>query len=220
MLRDWLGDEELEEFWRQFGKTPCARPGTAGAALEVCSWASLDEMLRQNPAPDVLVIRRGQEVDAPVPRSLAELHALFAHGVGIVVRHAERQQPALAAYCAALGRELPGEQRVLVFATPPNVNGFGWHYDAEEVFIVQTEGQKDYYFRRNTIDPEPRRGAQPDFSRIRAERTPLMSCSLWAGDWLYLPRGYWHVAQPRAASLSISIGIFPEERPRPTSVRE
>jgi ribosomal protein L16 Arg81 hydroxylase len=215
MLRDWLGPDDLEEFWqRQFGAAPCARPGSARAALAVCNWQSLDGMLRAQPAPDLLVTRRGREVSAPAPRSLAELQTLFAEDTGIVVRHAERHDPALAAYCAALAHDIPGEQRVLVFATPSGAHGFGWHYDAEEVFIVQTEGQKDYYFRCNTLDPEPARGAQPDFSRIREERTPLMSCSLLAGDWLYLPRGYWHVAQPRQASLSISIGIFPAERAR------
>jgi 50S ribosomal protein L16 3-hydroxylase len=83
------------------------------------------------------------------------------------------------------------------------------HAARKQVFIIQTAGRKEYYFRRNTVDPVPLRGAQPDFSRVREERTPLMACTLLPGDWLYLPRGYWHVAQPREASLSISIGIFP-----------
>lgn len=208
MLRDWLGARGLMEFHREtFGKLPCARPGSARAALSVCDWQSLDAMLAAR--PDLLVTRHGREVAAPAPRSLAQLQALFADGIGIVIRQAERQSAPLAAFCAAFARDIPGEQRVLVFATPPGANGFGWHYDAEDVFIVQTAGWKDYYFRRNTVDPEPARGAQPDFSRIREERTPLMVCSLLAGDWLYLPRGFWHVARPREASLSISIGIFP-----------
>lgn len=110
---------------------------------------------------------------------------------------------------AELQQDVAGEQRVLVFATPGGVNGFGWHYDAEEVFIIQTAGEKEYLFRENTV-AVPQRGAQPDFSRIREETSLMLSCRLLPGDWLYLPRGYWHVAHPNDHSLSISIGIFPD----------
>ena len=209
ILDEWLG-EQAEHFLRHdFGRRPCSRPHTARAALGICGWRNVETMLCSHADPDVLLVARGREVASAVPRSLDELGFLFARGVGIVVRHAERLHAALRQYCAALAQDVPGEQRVLIFATPRGVHGFGWHYDAEEVFIVQTAGRKDYYFRANTIDPEPRRGAQPDFSRIREETTPLMGCTLLAGDWLYLPRGYWHVAMPMEDSLSISIGIFP-----------
>jgi len=206
MLREWL--EDAEEFLRRdFGRSPCARPDAARAALEVCNWKALGAILAA--VPDVLVVARGREVDVPAPRSLDELGGLFEQGIGVVVRHAQDHHEPLARYCEDLAADVPGEQRVLVFATPAGTHGFGWHYDAEEVFIVQTAGRKDYYFRANTIDPQPKRGAQPDFSRIREETTPLSSCSLLAGDWLYLPRGYWHLARPIEHSLSISIGIFP-----------
>ncbi len=167
-------------------------------------------MLREDSEPDCLVITRGKLVDRPRPTSLHELQRLFAQGIGIVVRRAERNSRELSQVGQELERDLPGEQRVLVFATPGGVHGFGWHYDAEDVFIIQTAGEKEYYFRRNTIDPAPRRGAQPDFSLVQRETSPMLSCRLLPGDWLYLPRGYWHVAQPRAHSLSISIGIFSE----------
>lgn len=211
LLQRWLAPEDLATFrehsWR---KAPFASAGIAHAAVASCTWAHLDAMLKDRSELDCLVISRGKLVERPRPRSLQELRLLFEEGIGIVVRQAERNAHELSQVCAELQCDVPGEQRVLVFATPRGTHGFGWHYDAEEVFIIQTAGQKEYYFRQNTIDPRPRRGAQPDFSRIRDEKSPMMSCRLLPGDVLYLPRGYWHVAQPKAHSLSISIGIFPE----------
>ncbi len=49
---------------------------------------------------------------------------------------------------------------------------FGWHYDFEDVFIAQTLGTKDYYFRDNTVGRHTRLGERLDFSALRAERTP------------------------------------------------
>jgi 50S ribosomal protein L16 3-hydroxylase len=208
-LSDWLGPTSLEDFRKHsFGSAPFARPASAARAAMACTWETLDRMLG-SAAPDVLVVSRGQLVDAPEPRSLAELRALFARGAGVVIRGADRLDRGLGAVTAHLLEDVPGEARVLVFATPRGTHGFGWHYDAEEVFIVQTEGEKEYLMQANTVDPAPRRGAQPDFSTHRLERTPRMSCRLRPSDWLYVPRGFWHVAHPHEDSLSISIGIFP-----------
>ncbi len=213
LLESWLSPVQLARFLEQhWRRAPFASAGTACSQIPACTWERLDVFLKSHPAPDCLVITRGQLVDRPCPRSLRELRLLFEQQIGIVIRHAERHGDELARVSARLQRDLPGEQRVLVFATPRGVHGFGWHYDAEEVFILQTEGDKEYFFRRNTIDPEPQRGFEPDFSQVRRETSPIMSCRLLPGDWLYLPRGYWHVAQPGDHSLSISIGIFPALR--------
>ncbi len=200
----------LAQFWRQhWRKQPFSCAGSARGETASCTWSQLDGMLKQRASLECLVIARGRLADRARPKSLEELQRLFSEGIGIVVMQAERGSEELSSVCAELRRDIVGEQRVLVFATPRGVNGFGWHYDAEEVFIIQTAGEKEYFFRRNTV-AVPRRGAQPDFSLIRQEKSPLMSCRLLPGDWLYLPSGYWHVAKPNEHSLSISIGIFPE----------
>ena len=54
--------------------------------------------------------------------------------------------------------------------------GFSWHYDFEDVFIAQTDGAKEYFFRENTVDLQTR-GGQPDFTRVRDEVTPIASSS-------------------------------------------
>jgi ribosomal protein L16 Arg81 hydroxylase len=44
---------------------------------------------------------------------------------------------------------------------------------------------------------------------VREERSPLMTARLVAGDFLYLPCGWWHMATCVDDSLSISIGLLP-----------
>src|SRR5262245_3222938 len=37
---------------------------------------------------------------------------------------------------------------------------------------------------------------------------PLMRCKLAAGDWLYIPGGWWHRTQAGVESLSLSVGVL------------
>jgi ribosomal protein L16 Arg81 hydroxylase len=49
--------------------------------------------------------------------------------------------------------------------------------------------------------------AIPHDMEFEKESSPLLRCDLIAGDWLYVPAGYWHVARADEDSLSISIGV-------------
>lgn len=209
VLRDWLGEGSVDSFRAEhLGRAPFAVPGRAGAAADSCRWPELDAVLCSRPA-DVLVVSHGRHLALPVPRTLTELRALFARGIGVAVREPERHGQQLTALCASFARDVPGEQRVIVFATPAGHHGFGRHYDAEDVFIVQTEGDKEYFFRQNTVTARVGRDVPMDFAAFARERSPLMSCRLLPGDMLYLPCGYWHSARAHADALSISIGVFP-----------
>ena len=209
VLADWLGAGEARLLrGRHLGRAPYAAPDRARGAIPSCDWGQLDALLSKQPS-DVLVVAHGHDLPLPAPRSLPELRTYFARGVGLAVRKAERHSSALATLCDSFARDVPGEQRVIVFATPGGHSGFGWHYDAEDVFIVQTEGDKEYFFRENTVTERVGKDEPMDFSTYRKERSPLMSCRLLPGDLLYLPRGYWHVARAHADALSISIGVFP-----------
>jgi ribosomal protein L16 Arg81 hydroxylase len=140
----------------------------------------------------------------------------------VAVRGADRACGPVAALARSVAHDLPGEQRTIVFATAKDSNGFGWHFDREEVFILQTAGDKSYYFRANSVSPRPWRADPLAFADYRKETTPLMSARLHAGDWLYLPSGYWHAAYAHDDSLSVSVGVldgadcgFVDDLPRP-----
>jgi hypothetical protein len=188
-------------------RQPWARPGAAIDKAASFGWHELGALLESRPSPDVLVVARSALLKKPEPRSLASLRALMNDGIGICVRHAEQHHIAVAAAAAGLAESFQRKVHVQVFVTPAETHGFGWHYDAEDVFILQTAGSKDYYFRENTVLTRSRAGADFDFSAIRRERSPLQTARLLPGDCLYLPSGMWHMARSVEDSLAMSLGV-------------
>ncbi|MFZ5893897.1 MAG: JmjC domain-containing protein [Myxococcota bacterium] len=177
-------------------------------------WRTLDHVLRcgvESSQSDVLVVRQGRLVPALPPRSLRDARLFLDTGASLVVRRAERRNNRLRELAASFADEIPGAAQVQLFITPKGARGFGWHYDAEDVFILQTMGSKNYFFRENTVNPRPSPQPVYDFSAVRRELTPIMTCTLLAGDWLYVPSGWWHVATAQEDSLSISVGLLPRE---------
>jgi 50S ribosomal protein L16 3-hydroxylase len=169
---------------------------------------TLDQLLTRN-LPDVLILARGNLLELPTPGSLGEALDLLTSGAGLVIRRAEKVDDAVAGLAASVTQHIPGEVHVQSIVTPAGTYGVGWHYDDEDVFIVQTQGAKDYFFRYNTVERERPPGTAPDF-RFGNEVSPIGTARLLAGDWLYIPARFWHAAKCIEDSLSISLGIFPE----------
>jgi Cupin superfamily protein len=111
----------------------------------------------------------------------------MSSGTGLVIRHAEKLDAGVAGLAASVTQHIPGEVHVQLIVTPAGTYGFGWHYDDEDVFIVQTEGSKHYFFRDNTAERERPSGTAPDFTRFGGEAAPIGTARLLAGDWLYIP---------------------------------
>ena len=202
MLVDWLGRMAIDEFRSRFLRVaPTAQPGTTLAARSLLDWNVLDRVLRAG--PDVLVVSRGVLLAIPPPRTVKELAEYFAGGVGLCIRHAQRHDAGLASVAAAF--EPLGAAQVQLFVTPAGTHGFGWHYDDEDVFIAQSTGRKDYYFRANTVSDAPASPAM--FERFHRETSPLGTATLVAGDFLYVPSRWWHMAICHQHALSISVGV-------------
>src|SRR5437868_4150246 len=106
-------------------------------------------------------------------------------------------------------RDFSAPVNIHMYCTPGGQFGFGWHYDAEDVFIIQTSGRKQYSLRKNTVNPWPIEETLPADMRYEREMMPLMRCELAAGDWLYIPSGYWHMAESREMAISLAIGVQP-----------
>ena len=212
LLERWLGAMSRDEFRHQvLHQTAIARPSTVHQPEALLDWQILDEVLASEIRPDVLVVAAGKLLPLPPPRSVAELRGYLRMGVGACVRHAERCHPTLRAIADAFVAEL-GEAQVQLFVTPGGTHGFGWHYDDEDVFIAHTLGVKDYYFRANTVAAdEPARGSV--FGRYRDETSALCAATLVAGDFLYVPARWWHMAVCQQTSLSISVGVTPRSEP-------
>ena len=210
MLDQWLSRMSVSSFTRDYLRTqPYASPSSASRAMPIFSWDTLDQLLTRKP-PDVLVVARGKMLELPIPKNLSEALDLLTSGAGLVIRRAEKVDDGVAGLAASVTQHIPGDVHVQLIVTPAGTYGFGWHYDDEDVFIVQTEGSKDYFFRDNTVERERPSGTAPDFTRFGNEASPVGTARLLAGDWLYIPARWWHAAKCIEDSLSISLGIFPD----------
>jgi 50S ribosomal protein L16 3-hydroxylase len=207
-LVDWLSITGAELHRSHFGKLPYAQPGTARRAAELLRWETVARLAGGRPAPDALVTRDGELLEEPPPRSAEELETLLLRGRSVVLRHVQRHDAELQRLADDFAHEVGGDATLHIFATPKRHHTFGWHYDCEDVFIIQAAGHKQYQLRQNTVNPRPTVATMPRDLQFERETSPLAACDLLAGDWLYIPSGWWHVARPLERSLSLSVGVL------------
>jgi ribosomal protein L16 Arg81 hydroxylase len=205
-----LGNFGLTKFVAEYlHRLPLALPKAAAGTRELGSWSTLARLLENEDAA-VLVVRDGQPQDLR-PADVDAARQLSAAGYTIVVRHAERHDAPLRELARSFERTFAGPVDVQFFVTPAGQRGFSWHYDPEDVFILQTAGSKQYGLRKNTVNPWPLTETLPEDMRYEREIMPLMSVSLAAGDMLYVPCGYWHKADASAsteAAISLAVGVM------------
>jgi len=203
-----LTPEQQAVFLEQhYQKLPFSLPGGCRPFCDLGSWETIEGILAQE-NPDVLVVREGQRWSGTKAPSGEEARRLFEDGYTILVRHAERHDRQIAELAASFARDFAGPVDVHIYCTPGGQRGFGWHYDAEDVFILQTTGLKTYSLRKNTVNPWPLAETLPADMRYEREIMPLSRCTLSGGDWLYIPCGYWHVAEAQEDAISLAVGVL------------
>ena len=208
IIEELLGTVPKALFMEQYYlKLPFSRPGGCRHLLPLGSWTFVEHLLRQ-PGVDALAGREGQLWNGPSPPTPEQARGLLEDGYTLGIRHAERHAPELANLAAGFAREFAAPINIHVYCTPAGQPGFGWHYDAEDVFILQTAGSKGWSLRKNTVNPWPLVETIPQDMRYQRELMPLVRSDLAAGDWLYIPGGYWHRTEAGEDSISLSIGVM------------
>jgi ribosomal protein L16 Arg81 hydroxylase len=202
VLRSWLAPDTHAQFVaHRRARRAFAQPSLAALRSSLFGWDVLGRVL-SSAQRDVLVTRDGALLSVPDP-DLEQVRLGLTEGLGLVARRAERCEASLRELALAFEREFERTAHVQLFVTPRGTRGFRWHYDMEDVCILQTLGRKSYYLRENTRELP----VEPDFTQIRAEVSPLAACTLAAGDALYIPRGMWHMGRAEEDCFSISIGL-------------
>jgi ribosomal protein L16 Arg81 hydroxylase len=204
-----LGDVPRSVFLQEhYLRQPLARRAAAAHLSELATWATVERLV-EHTSCDLLLVRDGKLWPGARPTRAAEARRLHAEGYSLALRQADQHDAGLAELGRTLSAELQGTVNLQVYCTPQGHGSFGWHCDPEEVFIFQTAGVKRYQMRQNTLNPSPlleTLAAGPDASR---ETTPILECQLEAGDWLYIPGGFWHEVTAPQDSISISVGVMP-----------
>lgn len=188
-------------------KLPFSLAGGCASLAPLGEWSAIGAILAADGA-DVIVGAGGQQYGGKTPATIDEAKEALAAGYTLGIRHAERHDGALAKLASEFQEEFAAPIDIHLYCTPASHRGFGWHYDAEEVFILQLRGVKEWSLRKNTVNPWPLVETLPADMRYEREIMPLLRCTLAAGDWLYIPTGYWHKTEAGSAeSVSLSVGI-------------
>ena len=131
------------------------------------------------------------------------LTSLLREGVTLVLRGVHDLHPPAGALANDIEAALKSYAGVNLYASWKEVRGFGAHWDDHDAFIVQVAGCKHWHLygetRRSpmTLDVAPSLDAPPDV---------VWSETLWAGDVLYIPRGWWHDARVDGAAGGEGVG--------------
>lgn len=210
-IEQLFSEYPLERFVDEFlFRLPFALPAIAKPFCEWGSWETLGELL-EDPDCDLLVVRANEQYSGEMPKNIASAKALSIEGYTILVRHSEKHHEGIAGLAKDFAATFRAPVDAHLYVTPANQYGFSWHYDAEDVFILQLAGEKTYGLRKNTVNPWPLEETLPHDMQYGRELMPLMQVKLNAGDMLYIPCGYWHrgvVEESPETAVSLAIGVM------------
>lgn len=202
-----LRGEHATAFWEHYRREPFGSQGGAAVLPDPLTDERLDDLIEQT-ACDLTLVRDGRISRRHRPLRTVDAWQEVSAGSTLVYRHVERHDATVARLSGALIRDVPGVVDAHIYVTPAGHHGFGWHYDAEEVFFLHFTGVKDFFLRRNTVNPHPVPETMPEDLRFSEETSPVLQCRVRAGDWLYIPRGWWHMAIARSDCRSLSLGLL------------
>lgn len=148
----------------------------------------------------------------------------FLRGKSLRVDGIQRFSQRLAVFSRMLEAQFSCPVGINMYLSPASGRALPRHFDTHDVFVLQLYGKKRWriydcpvsvpleYFPPLRCEHNRQRRARRDRKKITAAEINcelVSEFTLDAGDLLYLPRGFWHVAEAEADSFSchLTIGI-------------
>jgi ribosomal protein L16 Arg81 hydroxylase len=211
-IQPLFGDFTLARFiGEHLHRLPFALHGTAEFLTKLANWEVVERIILEENA-DLLLVREGDSRSLPDGWQPHDLQRAIHDGWTIRLRNVQNKCQSIRGLAATFEKTFRGPVDVHIYVTPPGKRGLSWHYDAEDVFIIQASGEKEYLLRKNTVNPWPLAETMPQDLRYERELMPLSRVLLGPGDLLYIPCGYWHRTESpstgRDAATSLAIGVM------------
>lgn len=219
LLEPCLADEFLQETW---GKSFRYIKGRQGKFSNLLTWNRLNEILSEHrldfprlrlarggkslPASAYLRHARNSRQRTTIPRLLSsELIKQIREGATLVLDAVDELNAPLRELAEGLEYLFRERIQVNAYAGWHVEKGFDLHFDDHDVFILQVMGRKRWKVYGMT---KPYPLPQDRSSAEKPEGDPVWEGILNDGDVLYLPRGWWHIAEPMAeATLHLTVGV-------------
>ena len=210
ILESMLNNYPKEEFLKKhFAKIPFSKPDAAKHLIHLLNWDVVNHILKEKKSI-TRIVKNGIVTQDYADIDSVKATDYYKYGHTLLLRYAEKSHSLLNNLAQDFSKSFLTEVDIQLYCTPEGQNAFGWHYDIEEVFIIQTAGSKLYTIRNNTIHPKPLLSSIPKDLQFEKETSDLqLQVLLEPGDWLYIPSGWWHIAQTQSASMHISVGLMP-----------
>ena len=172
---------------------------------DLFSWKKLNYLLNfhQIKYPDVRLAYDGKVLEAKENKNFTQW---CEKGATLIIDKIDKRIPEVSIFTSKLSYELGYPTQVNAYCSWSRKKGFSTHYDTHDVFILQVEGNKQWYVYTDTFKyPLPK---QKSSSFIPPEEEAYLSCILHPGDVLYIPRGHWHYAVTiEEPSIHLTLGI-------------
>ncbi|MFP5384429.1 MAG: JmjC domain-containing protein [Bacteriovoracia bacterium] len=210
ILKELLGEDPEKIFLpKHFTRLPFSKPLTAEKFRHLLDWEMVEKILKEKKSV-LRIVQDGKVIKDYVELDFGEAKKHHEQGHTLLLRYAEKSSNELQELARDFAKSFHTDVDIQLYCTPEGHNAFGWHYDVEEVFIIQTKGSKAYSIRPNTVHPNPLVRSIPKDMGYEKEKTPIeIKVTLEEGDWLYIPSGWWHIARTQKESMHISIGLMP-----------
>lgn len=219
LLEPCLPDEFFASTW---GKRHSHLQGWRGKFSHLLPWDQLNEILAQHrldfprlrlardgkslPASTYLKYSRNSRQRTSIPRLLsAELTKQLRDGATLVIDAVDELFRPLRELAEALEYVFHEHVQINAYAGWQTARGFDLHFDDHDVFVLQVAGRKLWKVYGSTTTSA---GAQYLNSIEKPKSEPLWENALQDGDLLYIPRGWWHLAEPLAEpTLHLTVGV-------------
>lgn len=196
--------------------------GRSGRFAHMMPWARLSEILRRHRLdhPRLRLVRDGKPVPVSsylrhvtgarqktaVPRlKSSELTRHLREGATLVLDAVDELSEPVEGLARDLELFFHERVQVNLYAGWQTSRGFDLHWDDHDVFVLQVAGRKKWSVYGQTR-PYP---LVNDIEKAeKPTHAPLWEGTLEDGDLLYIPRGWWHVAEPLAEpTLHLTVGV-------------
>jgi ribosomal protein L16 Arg81 hydroxylase len=196
--------EFLHRYW---GQSFVHIPGFKGRFASLAPWSQLNRILEEHrlKPPRLTLVHKGQEIsptkylrlaqgENPILK-VAEFTNLLAGGATLILNEFDEIYRPVTELAIILERTFRIHIHVNLYAGWRTDNGFLVHYDDHDTFILQVAGTKHWrVYNPTRLHPLAQgKDAEPAEKPTEA---PIWDGILENGGFLYIPRGWWHVAFP------------------------
>ncbi|WP_259781808.1 cupin domain-containing protein [Aestuariispira ectoiniformans] len=219
---------EEEFFASYYDKKPLYIPGQLEKFGHIMNWDALNRILNMSaywstatlqlvkdreriPAAaycETALGSTGQSTMRPNAKKVTDhLHA----GASLVLNDIDTLTPEVAAVADALEKTLNGKAQSNLYCSWKQRQAFFSHFDTHDVYALHFEGEKTWRIYENRM-PHPIRHSRftstgPDFDRENRGEV-MMEITMKPGDFLYLPRGWYHDALASSSgTVHIAFGV-------------